>query len=147
MRERFCFREAFRVLKPGGRLAISDVVNTAPLSPELQADTALLCGCIAGAAPIERIETWLVQAGFIDVRVTPRPESRELVASWAPVAASEISWPLLSLKRASPPATGPVVDERPYNVLFLCTGNSALSRTHSCYVSRCAERPGESIRG
>jgi len=78
------FREAFRVLKPGGRLAISDVVNTAPLSPELQADTALLCGCIAGAAPVERIESWLAQAGFIDIRVTPRPESRELVASWAP---------------------------------------------------------------
>jgi arsenite methyltransferase len=78
------FREAFRVLKPGGRLAISDVVNTAALSPELQADPALLCGCIAGAAPVERIETWLAQAGFTDVRVTPKPESRELVASWAP---------------------------------------------------------------
>jgi arsenite methyltransferase len=78
------FREAFRVLKPGGRLAISDVVNTTPLSLELQADPALLCGCIAGAAPVERIETWLAQAGFTDVRVTPKPESRELVASWAP---------------------------------------------------------------
>jgi SAM-dependent methyltransferase len=78
------FREAFRVLKPGGRLAISDVVNTAPLSPELKADPTLLCGCIAGAAPVEQIETWLAQAGFVDVRVTPRPESRELVASWAP---------------------------------------------------------------
>ena len=41
-------------------------------------------GCIAGAAPVERIETWLAQAGFTDVRVTPKPESRELVASWAP---------------------------------------------------------------
>jgi SAM-dependent methyltransferase len=78
------FREAFRLLKPGGRLAISDVVNTAPLSSELQADPALLCGCIAGAAPVERIENWLAQAGFTDVRVTPKPESRELVASWAP---------------------------------------------------------------
>jgi ubiquinone/menaquinone biosynthesis C-methylase UbiE len=78
------FREAFRLLKPGGRLAISDVVNTAPLPPELQADAALLCGCIAGAAPIERIETWLAQAGFIDVRVTPNPESRELIETWAP---------------------------------------------------------------
>src|SRR5260370_34001334 len=78
------FRQAFLVLKPGGRLAISDVVNTTPLSPELQADPALLCGCIAGAAPVERIETWLAQAGFTDVRLTPKPESRELVASWAP---------------------------------------------------------------
>ena len=43
-----------------------------------------LCGCIAGAAPVEQIETWLAQTGFIDVRVTPQPESRELVASWAP---------------------------------------------------------------
>ena len=78
------FREAFRVLKPGGRLAISDVVNTAPLPPELKADPTLLCGCVAGAAPVEQIETWLAQAGFVDVRVTPKPESRELVASWAP---------------------------------------------------------------
>ena len=78
------FREAFRVLKPGGRLAISDVVNSTPLSAELQADTALLCGCIAGAAPIAQIESWLEQAGFVDVRVTPKPESRELIATWAP---------------------------------------------------------------
>src|SRR5215813_11716141 len=78
------FREAFRVLRPGGRLAISDVINIAPLSPELKADPALLCGCIAGAAPVEQIETWLAQAGFVDVRVTPQLESQQLVASWAP---------------------------------------------------------------
>ena len=78
------FREAFRVLKPGGRLAISDVVNSAPLPAELQSDSALLCGCVSGAAPIDRIETWLAHAGFVEVRVTPRPESRELIKTWAP---------------------------------------------------------------
>jgi SAM-dependent methyltransferase len=78
------FREAFRALKPGGRLAISDVVSTAPLSADLQADPALLCGCIAGAAPAATIETWLGEAGFTDVRVTLRPESREMIAGWAP---------------------------------------------------------------
>jgi arsenite methyltransferase len=78
------FREALRVLKPGGRLAISDVVSTAPLSPELQADPALLCGCVAGAAPVDQIEAWLGEAGFVDVRVTPKAESRELIQTWAP---------------------------------------------------------------
>jgi arsenite methyltransferase len=78
------FRETFRALKPGGRIAISDVVNTAPLSDDLASDGALLCGCIAGAAPIERIKGWLTEAGFIDVRITPKPESRELIATWAP---------------------------------------------------------------
>ena len=78
------FREAFRVLRPGGRLAVADIINTAPLSAELQADPTLLCGCVAGAAPAERIEGWLAGVGFVDVRVTPKPESRELIATWAP---------------------------------------------------------------
>jgi len=77
------FREAFRVLKSGGRLAVSDVINIAPLPAELRADPALLCGCVAGAAPAERIEAWLREAGFVEVRVKPNFESREMVESWA----------------------------------------------------------------
>jgi SAM-dependent methyltransferase len=78
------FREAFRVLKPGGRLAISDVVNTKPLTPDLAADRTLVCGCVAGAAPVMEIEAWLQAAGFRDVYVVVKPESRDMVASWAP---------------------------------------------------------------
>jgi SAM-dependent methyltransferase len=77
------FREAFRVLKSGGRLAVSDVINIAPLPAELRADPALLCGCVAGAAPAERIEAWLSEAGFVDVHVRPNLESREMVEGWA----------------------------------------------------------------
>src|SRR6516162_1599294 len=77
------FREAFRVLKHGGRLAVSDIINTAPLPAELQSDPALLCGCVAGAAPTDRIEAWLSEAGFVEVRVKPNFESREMVKSWA----------------------------------------------------------------
>jgi SAM-dependent methyltransferase len=78
------FREAFRVLKRGGRLAISDVINTAPLSDALCADPALLCGCIAGAAPAAQIEAWLAETGFVDISVAAKPESRELIQGWAP---------------------------------------------------------------
>jgi ubiquinone/menaquinone biosynthesis C-methylase UbiE len=77
------FREALRVLKPGGRLAVSDVINIAPLPAELRADPALLCGCVAGAAPAAHIEAWLSEAGFVDVHVTPNLQSREMVESWA----------------------------------------------------------------
>jgi SAM-dependent methyltransferase len=78
------FREAFRALKPGGRLAISDVVNRAPLPARLKEDPALLCGCISGAATVEETETWLTEAGFVDIRVMPKAESRELISTWAP---------------------------------------------------------------
>ena len=78
------FREAFRALKQAGRLAISDVVNIAPLSAELARDPALLCGCVAGAAPAHQIQAWLAEAGFTDIRIAVRPESRDMVASWAP---------------------------------------------------------------
>jgi SAM-dependent methyltransferase len=78
------FREAFRVLKPGGRLAVSDVINVRPLPEALRADPTLLCGCVAGAAPRSEIEALLAAAGFAAVRITPKAESREPISHWAP---------------------------------------------------------------
>jgi SAM-dependent methyltransferase len=78
------FREACCVLRLRGRLAVSDIVNTSPLPAELQSDPALLCGCIAGAIPAERIDSWLECIGFSVVRVTPKPESRALIETWTP---------------------------------------------------------------
>ena len=76
------FREAMRVLRPGGRLAISDVVLTGDLPDDLRNDLDALSACVAGAAPVERVESMLADAGFADVRVEPRDDGAEIVDDW-----------------------------------------------------------------
>ncbi len=78
------FREAFRVLKPGGRLAISDVVATAELPPEWRDDPKLHSGCMAGAARIADLEAMLATAGFTRIAIQPKDQSREFIRDWAP---------------------------------------------------------------
>jgi SAM-dependent methyltransferase len=82
--KRAVFAEAFRVLRPGGRLAISDVVATGPIPAELQGQAAALAGCVAGAAPIDDVRAMLATAGFTDVRVEVAPRSAEIVGAWLP---------------------------------------------------------------
>jgi arsenite methyltransferase len=78
------FAEAWRVLKPGGRLAISDVVALAEPPEPIRQDLALYTGCMAGASLISEVEAMLAAAGFTEVRVTPKDESRSLIRDWAP---------------------------------------------------------------
>ena len=76
--------ETFRVLAPGGRLAISDILATRPMPAELLQDMALMCGCISGAAGVEEIKLLLEEAGFEDIRADLHEGSREFIRQWAP---------------------------------------------------------------
>jgi arsenite methyltransferase len=78
------FREAFRVLRPGGRLAISDVVALRPLPESVKGDLALYTGCVAGAATIEETTSLLQQAGFVEIEVHVDAAATRTMAEMTP---------------------------------------------------------------
>jgi arsenite methyltransferase len=78
------FKDAMRVLKPGGRIAISDVVTTGTLPEHLQNDVAALTGCVSGAANVDSLFKMLTAAGFVDVKIEVKPESRAFIKDWLP---------------------------------------------------------------
>ncbi len=78
------FAEAWRVLKSGGRISISDVVATAAIPDDVRRDLAAYTGCIAGAASVEEVRAMLTTAGFKNVRITLNEASRAFINDWAP---------------------------------------------------------------
>ncbi|HHJ17141.1 MAG TPA: arsenite methyltransferase [Gammaproteobacteria bacterium] len=78
------FRDAFRVLKSGGRLAISDVVASTELPESVRNDPYLHSACVAGAAQVDELQALLTDAGFVNIHIQPKDESREFIRDWAP---------------------------------------------------------------
>ena len=78
------FREAFRVLKSGGRLAIADVVATAPLPDKVKEDWSAYTGCMAGASQIGDLEAMLRDAGFEEIKIAPKDTSKSFIREWLP---------------------------------------------------------------
>lgn len=78
------FNDAYRVLKKGGRLAISDVVSSAELPEHIKQDTQLYSACVSGASSIDELQQLMQNAGFRDIRISPKDESRDFIKDWAP---------------------------------------------------------------
>jgi arsenite methyltransferase len=78
------FRDAFRVLKAGGRLAISDVVATVELPEAMRNDAGLIAGCMGNASLIEDLQQMMADAGFEQIKIEPKDESKDFIKDWAP---------------------------------------------------------------
>lgn len=76
------FREAFRVLKSGGRLAIADVVATKPLPAALRVKLSAIGACVGGATLVDELRALLATAGFTRIEISPKQSSREYIGHW-----------------------------------------------------------------
>ena len=78
------YREAYRVLKPGGRLAISDVVAVRPIPAAVRRDFDKHSGCVAGALRVRKLEGILRTVGFTSSAVNVKEASKEFIKDWFP---------------------------------------------------------------
>ncbi len=78
------YGEAFRVLKPGGRVAISDIVIMAELPDEARGDLEQYAACVSGAATIPELKDILAEAGFRDIRIQPGSGAADISHPWKP---------------------------------------------------------------
>jgi SAM-dependent methyltransferase len=104
--KRAVFAEAFRVLAPGGRLAISDVVAIGDLPAAIAADPDAYTGCIAGAASVGDLERMIAATGFKDVCIAVQGQSRDLMQAWNPGSGAE-QFVASALIEAVKPDAGP----------------------------------------
>ena len=91
------YQDAWRVLKPGGRLAISDVLATAELPDNIRNYLSLVSACVGGADTIDETKEILKKVGFQDIKITPKDNSRELIREWDPAKSEKAGDYLVSV--------------------------------------------------
>ena len=83
------YAEAARVLKAGGRLAISDVVAIAPIPASIKRKLQAHSGCIAGSATVPETQRMLKKAGFSNIHIDVKEQSKEFIKNWFPGSGAE----------------------------------------------------------
>jgi SAM-dependent methyltransferase len=100
------FREAFRVLRLGGRLSVSDVVAIADIPKDIRQDLGMISGCIGGAEQAGDLRVMLTNAGFTGIKMAPKDNSAEIVKGWVPESGIEAyvaSYTIEAVKGPAPP--------------------------------------------
>ena len=97
------FREALRVLRPGGKLAISDVVTNGPLPESLRSDVQAWSACVAGALEVQQFVQLLEAAGFENVQVAPTEQKPAMAQDGSSEPASSVVFSArISARKPSP---------------------------------------------
>jgi arsenite methyltransferase len=121
-------REAFRVLKPGGRLAVSDVVTRGEVDPQIRQNILLWVGCVAGALEENEYRDKLVAAGFEQVEIEPTRIYRV-----------EDAREFLAAKGLDVDALAPQADGKFMSAFVRATKSKAAKTTETCCAPTCCQ--------
>jgi SAM-dependent methyltransferase len=121
-------REAFRVLKPGGRLAVSDVVTRGEVDPQIRQNLLLWVGCLAGALEENEYRDKLLSAGFEQVEIEPTRIYRV-----------EDAREFLTLKGLDVDALAPQADGKFISAFLRATKSKSAKTTEACGAPTCCQ--------